>query len=60
MDYEGNYYATHRQSSTWVVDYIKIERIIDGMEYVDMIKRGDENNNGSVTDPDKIISFKSL
>jgi hypothetical protein len=24
-----------------------------------MIKRGDENNNGSVNDPDKIISFKS-
>jgi hypothetical protein len=24
-----------------------------------MIKRGDENNNGSVSDPDKIISFKS-
>jgi peptidyl-prolyl cis-trans isomerase B (cyclophilin B) len=29
------------------------------MEFVDMIKRGDESNNGSVTDPDKIISFKS-
>jgi peptidyl-prolyl cis-trans isomerase B (cyclophilin B) len=29
------------------------------MEFVDMIKRGDENNNGSVSDPDKIISFKS-
>ena len=30
------------------------------MEFVDKIKRGDEKNNGSVTDPDKIISFKSL
>ncbi len=29
------------------------------MENVDKIKRGDENNNGSVSDPDKIISFKS-
>ncbi len=29
------------------------------MEFVDSIKRGDENNNGAVTDPDKIISFKS-
>ena len=26
---------------------------------VDKIKRGDQNNNGAVTDPDKIISFKS-
>ena len=30
------------------------------MEFVDKIKRGDENNNGSVSDPDRIISFKSL
>jgi hypothetical protein len=29
------------------------------MEYVDKIKRGDESNNGAVSDPDKIISFKS-
>ena len=35
-------------------------KVIEGMEYVDKIKRGDESNNGSVTDPDKIISFKSL
>ena len=32
----------------------------EGMEFVDKIKRGDQNNNGAVTDPDKIISFKSL
>ena len=35
-------------------------QVIQGMDYVDKIKRGDENNNGSVSDPDKIISFKSL
>ena len=29
------------------------------MEFVDKIKRGDSNNNGAVTDPDKIVSFKS-
>ena len=34
--------------------------VVEGMENVDKIKRGDENNNGAVTDPDKIISFKSL
>jgi cyclophilin family peptidyl-prolyl cis-trans isomerase len=34
-------------------------KVLEGMEFVDMIKRGDENNNGSVSDPDKIISFKS-
>tara|TARA_B100001057_G_scaffold491249_1_gene581087 strand:- start:97 stop:657 length:561 start_codon:yes stop_codon:yes gene_type:complete len=39
--------------------YTVFGKVIDGMEFVDKIKRGDENNNGSVTDPDKIISFKS-
>ena len=39
--------------------YTVFGKVIEGMEYVDKIKRGDENNNGSVTDPDKIISFKS-
>ena len=34
-------------------------QVIEGMEFVDKIKRGDQNNNGAVTDPDKIISFKS-
>ena len=40
--------------------YTVFGKVIEGMEYVDKIKRGDENNNGSVSDPDKIISFKSL
>ena len=40
--------------------YTVFGKVIEGMEFVDKIKRGDENNNGSVSDPDKIISFKSL
>ena len=40
--------------------YTVFGKVLEGMEYVDKIKRGDDNNNGSVTDPDKIISFKSL
>ena len=39
--------------------YTVFGKVISGMEYVDKIKRGDSNNNGAVTDPDKIISFKS-
>ena len=41
-------------------NYTVFGKVIEGMEHVDKIKRGDSNNNGSVTDPDKIISFKSL
>ena len=41
-------------------NYTVFGKVIEGMEHVDKIKRGDSNNNGSVSDPDKIISFKSL
>ena len=40
--------------------YTVFGKVIEGMEFVDKIKKGDENNNGSVSDPDKIITFKSL
>ncbi len=39
--------------------YTVFGKVIEGMEFVDKIKRGDQNDNGAVTDPDKIISFKS-
>ena len=39
--------------------YSAFGKVIKGMEFVDMIKRGDDSNNGAVSDPDKIISFKS-
>ena len=39
--------------------YTVFGKVLEGMEFVDKIKRGDQSNNGAVTDPDKIISFKS-
>lgn len=33
-------------------------KVISGMEFVDKIKKGSERNNGSVSNPDKIIWFK--
>ena len=39
--------------------YTVFGRVVSGMEFVDKIKRGDSNNNGAVSDPDKIISFRS-
>ena len=38
--------------------YTVFGKVIEGMEFVDKIKRGDENNNGAVSDPDKIRCFK--
>ena len=40
--------------------YTVFGKVLEGMEFVDKIKRGDDSNNGSVSYPDKIISFKSL
>ncbi len=37
--------------------YTVFGKVIDGMDFVEKIKRGD-GPNGSVSDPDKIISFK--
>tara|TARA_B100001057_G_scaffold304408_1_gene304553 strand:+ start:3360 stop:3914 length:555 start_codon:yes stop_codon:yes gene_type:complete len=39
--------------------YTVFGKVIEGMEFVEKIKRGDSNNNGSVSNPDKILSFKS-
>ena len=40
--------------------YTVFGKVVEGMEYVDQIKRDEQNQNGSVENPDKIISFKSL
>ena len=39
-------------------NYTVFGKVIKGMEFIDKIKRG-AGPNGSVSDPDKIISFKS-
>jgi cyclophilin family peptidyl-prolyl cis-trans isomerase len=38
--------------------YSAFGKVIKGMEFIDMIKKGDPNS-GSVPDPDKIISLRS-
>ena len=38
--------------------YTVFGKVVEGMKFVDKINRGD-GSNGSVSDPDKIISFKS-
>ena len=39
-------------------NYTVFGKVVEGMDHVDKIKKGD-GTNGSVSDPDKIISFKS-
>lgn len=38
--------------------YTVFGQVVDGMQFVDNIKKGDSNDNGKVTNPDKVISLK--
>jgi len=38
--------------------YTVFGKVVSGMNFVDNIKKGDEADNGTVTDPDRIISAK--
>ena len=40
-------------------NYTVFGKVVEGMNFVDQIKKG-EGQNGSVSDPDKIISFRSM
>ena len=55
----SQFFICFDQASFLDRQYTVFGKVIEGMEFVDLIKRGDSNNNGSVSDPDKIISFKS-
>lgn len=35
-------------------------RVVEGMKYVGMLKRGDKHNNGLVKDPDKIVRMQVM
>ena len=39
-------------------NYTVFGKVVKGMKFVNKIKKGD-GSNGSVSDPDKILSFKS-
>ena len=56
----SQFFICFKEASFLDRQYTVFGKVVEGMEFVDKIKRGDENNNGAVSDPDKIISFKSL
>ena len=54
----SQFFICFKEASFLDRTYTVFGKVIEGMEFVDKIKKGDQNNNGSVSDPDKIISFK--
>ena len=55
----SQFFICFKEASHLDRQYTVFGKVIEGMEFVDNIKRGDQNNNGAVADPDKIVSFKS-
>ncbi|MDC1279955.1 peptidylprolyl isomerase [Pelagibacteraceae bacterium] len=54
----SQFFICFKEASFLDRQYTVFGKVIEGMELIDKIKKGDESNNGSVSDPDKIISFK--
>ncbi len=54
----SQFFICFKESSFLDRQYTVFGKVVEGMELVDKIKKGDSDNNGSVSDPDKIISFK--
>ena len=54
----SQFFICFKEASFLDKQYTVFGKVIEGMDLVDKIKRGDQNNNGSVSNPDKIISFK--
>ena len=54
----SQFFICFKESSFLDRQYTVFGKVIEGMDLVDKVKRGDQNNNGSVSNPDKIISFK--
>ena len=55
----SQFFITHKETPWLNGKHTVFGKVVDGMNHVDQIKKGDSNNNGSVTEPDKIISFRS-
>ena len=54
----SQFFICFEQASFLDRQYTVFGKVIEGMDFIDKIKKG-EGQNGSVNDPDKIISFKS-
>jgi peptidyl-prolyl cis-trans isomerase A (cyclophilin A) len=51
----SQFFIMFDEASSLNGQYTVVGKVVSGMEFVDKIKRGDMNNNGSVSDPDRMI-----
>jgi peptidylprolyl isomerase len=55
---DSQFFIVYAPSHFLDSQYTVFGEVTNGMDYVDLIKKGNKADNGSVTDPDKIISAK--
>ena len=55
---DSQFFIVFEDSRFLDAQYTVWGEVVEGMEFVDNIKRGDQNDNGAVTDPDKIIRMQ--
>lgn len=53
----SQFFIVLKDSNFLDYQYTVFGRVVDGMDLVDKIKKGDPNSNGKVSDPDKIIKM---
>ena len=54
----SQFFICFKEASFLDRQYTVFGKVISGMEFVDKIKKGDPDDNGAVSDPDKILSLK--
>jgi peptidylprolyl isomerase len=54
----SQFFIVFKKSAHLDGQYTVFGQVVDGMEYVDRIKKGSSYNNGTVTNPDKIIRMQ--
>jgi peptidylprolyl isomerase len=55
---DSQFFICFKPASFLDGQYTIFGQVVSGMEYVDAIKKGAADDNGTVTDPDKIISLR--
>lgn len=55
---DSQFFIVLKDSTFLDNQYTVFGKVVDGMQYVDNIKKGDAQNNGMVTNPDKIVTLR--
>ena len=55
---DSQFFIVLKDSTFLDNQYTVFGKVVEGMQFVDNIKKGDAQNNGSVSNPDKIVTLR--